>query len=408
MSDVTLIAIVVGALALAGLAVWGVLRWRYVQSLKAHGWQFETSPSIQHVVGLNHPPFGSGFRRRVDDMVHGTSTSGWAFKALEYDHDGWRSDHYVVILPLPRPLPHLHARAHGRPGRVPALPGASTRTVGNCTVHAEDARFADALAPVLAELVPELGHEVTIDHARLVVLDVPAKADALYAAVETGARLAEAVSRAADGFAAPDAPGHLSFTHRPDWVYIPRDDSWLARVPYTRGGHSHEAWDIVHGERDGIGFVRLEHRWKTTHRDKDGRTHTRNHTEYLCPFHVTFPFGALDLGSNPLGIANDRSGLQFESSQFNEAYKVTAADKKFAYDVLHPRMMHWLLERGAPRVHIRTNGHVRIPEGGRWGVAELEAADDFLREFFARVPDFVWQNLGVWPRPVPEAEVRTP
>ena len=27
-----------------------------------------------------------------------------------------------------------------------------------------------------------------------------------------------------------------------------------------------------------------------------------------------------------------------------------------------------------------------------------------LRGFFARVPDFVWQELGAWPRPIPEIE----
>jgi len=32
-----------------------------------------------------------------------------------------------------------------------------------------------------------------------------------------------------------------------------------------------------------------------------------------------------------------------ESEEFNRAFKIKTAQNKFAYDVLHPRMMEWML-----------------------------------------------------------------
>lgn len=404
MNSVGVIIIVVLAVAAIILGIWGYRRWRYVDSLRKRGWTFETSPSISSVVGLNHAPFGAGFEREVDDMVSGTASNGMAFRALEYDYDGWRSNHYVVWFPLPKSLPMLYVRNASRPSTIPGLPRGAELTLGGYSVLGASEDYARRVGGAVAGLMPELGHhEVSVDHANVVVFDVPEDVEALARAVEVGSRIAKAVVEASDADAAAPAPRHLSFNHRPHWGYLPRADDWLGRVPYTRGGRAHEAHDIVHGTDHGISFVRLEHRWKTDHRDKDGKTTTRNHREYLCQYQLGFPFQALDLGSNILGIGNSRSGIQFESAEFNDAYKVTAADGKFASDVLHPRMMEWLLRHGAPRISIRNNGLLRVP-GGDWSVQELEATTSLLLQFFGRVPDFVWQNLGAWPRPVPEAE----
>ena len=35
---------------------------------------------------------------------------------------------------------------------------------------------------------------------------------------------------------------------------------------------------------------------------------------------------------------------------------------------------------------------------------EIDLALRFLHGFFGRVPDFVWQGLGAWPRPIAEIE----
>lgn len=403
MNEIVIIILVLAVVAAVGFGIWGYRRWRYVDGLRKRGWQFETSPSLSEMIGLNHAPFGAGLRRSVDDLVVGRASNGVPFRAIEYDYDGWNSRHYVVIFPLPKSLPFLYARPAARASSIPGLPSGISTTHGSHAVLGASEDYVREMGATVTASMGELdGYEVSVDHANLVVFDVAEDVDELARVVEGGARLAAAVAAASGPWSAPAAPRHIAFNHRPHWTYIARDDSWLQRVPHTRGGHSHRALDIIHGEEHGIGFVRLEHRWKTEHRDKDGKTTTRNHREYLCQHHIRFPFQELDLGSNPLGIANDRTGLQFESADFNSAYKVSAADPKFASDVLHPRMMEWLLAVGSPRIRVRHNGAVQVP-GNKWDLAELDRANDLLVQFFGRVPDFVWQNLGAWPRPVPEA-----
>jgi len=51
-----------------------------------------------------------------------------------------------------------------------------------------------------------------------------------------------------------------------------------------------------------------------------------------------------------IGIGND---IQFESAEFSNAFSVRSVDKKFAYDVCHPRMMEYLLANRDLHVEIQ-------------------------------------------------------
>jgi hypothetical protein len=51
--------------------------------------------------------------------------------------------------------------------------------------------------------------------------------------------------------------------------------------------------------------------------------------------------------------------IRLESLEFSETFSIAAADRKFAYDVLHPRMMEHLLELPGPSLEICRN-HVTL------------------------------------------------
>lgn len=399
-SPIVMVIVIVAVLAAIGFGIWAIMRARYVSGLRKRGWEFVTSPEMREMGGLNCPPFGMGLGRDVDDLVRGTSSGGVPFRAIEYDCDGWKSDHYVVIFPLPSPMPHVHATPASRASRNPWLPTGGQAQVGGHVVRGADPGCAQQVGAIMAGNAALANYEMSVDHANFVVFDVRENADELAKVVEAGAEVARGIANLAPQFPAQPAPQYVAFAHRPTWQYIGRDDTWLNSLAHNTSGHSHEAHDVVRGQDGPISFIRLEHRWKTTHTDSKGNTSTRNHKEFLCEFRHEFPFGELDLGSNMLGIRNDRSGLQFESSAFNSRYRVRAASRKFAYDVLHPRMMEWLLSQDCPQFNFVGNGRIRV-KGQRWDVAELDHNARQLRDFFARVPDFVWQNNGVWPRPIP-------
>lgn len=401
LSSTTLVFIVL-ILAGIGFAIWGVLRWRYVQSLESRGWEFDPKPTLDVAVGLNHAPFGAGFKREVDDLVLGRASNGVPFEAFEYEYAKWHSDHYVLRFPLPSSMPFLYVTSMTSSTAIPDLPRGWVGELGGHAVLAADERYGRDVGGLLTGSLGALdAHELSIDHAFLVVHDVGKGPEELAAAVEAGAVLAERLGAKAAEYPATPAPPHLSFNHRPHWRYIRRDSSWLRAVQHSTGGDDHRASDIVTGERDGISFVRLQHDWTTTSSDGDGGTNTHHHREYLCEFRLAFPFRDLDLGTSTLGIRNDRSGLQFESAAFNRAYRVQASSSKFAHDVLHPRMMEWLLEQERPRFAITADGVVHFDGYGDWEVPAIAHAERTLRGFLARVPDFVYDNLGAQ-RTIPE------
>jgi uncharacterized protein DUF3137 len=85
--------------------------------------------------------------------------------------------------------------------------------------------------------------------------------------------------------------------------------------------------------------------------------------------------------------------IELESEAFNDAFEINTDDRKFAYDVLSPTVMEWLLaDERARRMPVRMGGALLFTV--RTGTAD-DAADrallDFLCDFYDRVPPFVWR-----------------
>lgn len=392
------IAVLVGVALLIGIGFW-IMRARYVKSLRDKGWEFNTSPDISITHGLNVPPFGMGFERKVDDQILGTASDGTPFSAFEYTCDQWTTMGYAVRMPLGRSLRPAEVTS-GQPQS--AITG-HTAAVGNMTAIAEDPNYATDLVEAALPALPGNGR-VTVDHDSIVLTDAPKDADALEAAIEALARVRTALlaspSAAVEG---PPPLTHLSFFDRPDWVYIPRDDSFLGQVNYTGGGSDHEAHNIITSFNDGLPFIRLTHRWTTTTTttDSEGRTttHTHHHKEDLCEFRTSFPFREISFNWGLFG-----GGQRFEWERFNSRFKVRCDDPKFASDVVHQQQMEYLMRIDAPPFAVGHDGRIQVKMGGEWLPDNIDWMTYFLRGFFGHVPDFVWQRLGAWPRPIPELE----
>ncbi|GAA4903843.1 hypothetical protein GCM10025789_23560 [Tessaracoccus lubricantis] len=401
MSDFVVVLVVVLVLAAVGLGVWGMLRHRYVQSLRAKGWEFITSPPLSIVHGLNVPPFGVGFDRRVDDQLLGRAKDGTPFSAFKYACGGWRSDGYVVTMPLPKSLPPGEV-VHGGDTRIPALGEAVE--AGALRASAPTRGYAQELLAVAGAHLHG-PYRVSVDHDNLVLVDAPREADLLEGAIEQLAAVRAALlASTITQYSGPRPPEGLSFHGRPDWAYVPRDDSYLGSVSSTGGGFDHEAHDIIVSRNHGLPFVRLRHTWKTRHtrRDSNGNTTTeiRHHEEVLCEFRTTFPFEDLSVNWGLFGRSQ-----KFEWEDFNRRFTVRADNPKFCSDVIHQRQMEFLMHADAPKFQIAA-GVIRVGDGGDWLPADVDRTSQFLHGFFGRVPNFVWQELGAWPRPIAELEPR--
>lgn len=383
-----------------GLVIWGLLRYLHARQFRQRGWVFERDPGEAAVFGLNRPPFGRGFGRRVREQVSG-QVDGVPFVAVWYTSDTDRRDDFAVVVPLPQSLPGLVV---GTPPVLPAgVRGAGVFAPAGLVAYADDAvwgsRALAAMGQPLGALAGRGSAALSVDGSHLIGLGCVRGADALAASVPLVAAAAAALAAPELAASGPPVPPEMSFTDRPDWIYRSRDDAMLDYVRAHRGGYGHEALDVVLGSDPELSFVALRHEWKTdrqvTHRNADGSTSTRtetdHHREDLCEFQLGFPFVDLSLNKS---FDWGRGRVRFESDDFNRAFSVRCADGKFASDVFHPRQMEFV-QRIRPGAFEIVGDRVYVDHDGR--LETVESWWEFLNGFFGRVPEFVWKNLGVRP-----------
>ncbi|MEA5118825.1 MAG: hypothetical protein VB036_14595 [Propionicimonas sp.] len=392
------------AIAVVGVAVgvfFLVRHRRYVAAVTARGWTRVAHPGLESCFDLQAPPFGLGYERDLSDLVSGSTASGTPFRSFKYSYRGAgpRFSERVVALQLPCALPStfIAGKRHrvGIAGQEVAGDGLSVV----CAVPELAAAVFAAVGPAVSGLVAtEGGLNLSIDGNHLVAVDTPKQPDdleAFLALLEPVARSLTGLSGFAVGLPVPG----FTFFGRPDWQLVGTDDAVLDYYPRRHGGYAHRTEDLVRGSRDGIRLDAFEHHWKEDHTetttDANGNTQTRtvteNKSEAICGFLLPFSLPALSIDG---GLWAGRK-VKFESIDFNKEYSVRAANSKFASDVIHPRMMEWMLASGAPGFAV--DGRVVSFPVGVHDLLQVGACEDTLHGFLRRIPRFVWQDLGLTP-----------
>lgn len=141
--------------------------------------------------------------------------------------------------------------------------------------------------------------------------------------------------------------------------------------------------------------------WETRTVTRNGRTRTERYEathwrRYLIvELGAAFPRlflrteGFLDRVAGFVGFDD----IDFESEEFSRRYFCKSGDRQFAYAMIHPQMMEWLLSRrfegeiNQGLLVMDVSGEQHTPEGCQrvW-----EDATGFVN----RIPDFVWQDYG--------------
>lgn len=106
----------------------------------------------------------------------------------------------------------------------------------------------------------------------------------------------------------------------------------------------------------------------------------------------TLEVGREGLGRKLLGFVGVRD-LQLESEEFNKTFLIRTEDDKFAYDVLHPRMMEWMLsDERALRTSFRfERGDLLTWDREKIDLPKVQWMLDYLCDVLDRVPGFVWK-----------------
>lgn len=111
----------------------------------------------------------------------------------------------------------------------------------------------------------------------------------------------------------------------------------------------------------------------------------------IHPKHVVEKTG---LGSHHI-ITSGSDNIIFESAEFSNKFYIHSADKKFAYDIIHPQMMEFLLAHDKMHIELGAQTIIFYRETQQLSTPEL---DNFLNDayrFFELIPDYVKEDISI-------------
>ena len=198
----------------------------------------------------------------------------------------------------------------------------------------------------------------------------------------------------------------LSFREAKDTSH---DDEY-AHFELFRRGFDRAAYNMIYGEMtydDAIVKVNMgdfTYKTRETYTTRvNGRTVTRtrivkHHFSYFImdlPY-ITMPDllirreGFFDKVASAFG----KNDIDFESAEFSRKYYVKCDSRKFAYDIIHPRMMEFLLETKPGLIDIE-NARICLADGySVWKSHRFGQSLHWTRRFLDHWPGFVVKDLA--------------
>lgn len=175
-----------------------------------------------------------------------------------------------------------------------------------------------------------------------------------------------------------------------------KDRSFQHRFPglsVLRSGEGGQyAFNVASGQLRGRGFLAFDYHYETYSRSKKGGR--RTHHYYLSAVVLEAGFPLLQLHIRPEGLldkiaeAFGQNDIDFESAEFSRRYRVAAADRKWAYDILHTRAIEQLLRLEAFSLEF-DQARAVLWTSGRWEPEVFERRANELADFMDAIPDYV-------------------
>lgn len=152
-------------------------------------------------------------------------------------------------------------------------------------------------------------------------------------------------------------------------------------------GHSRYAHNIMTGKWYGMDMVAFDYHYKTGS-GKNESTHTFSAVIVESPIVLKPLYIRRESFFDKIAEFVGLDDIDFESAEFSRKFYVKASDRKFAYDVIHQRMIEYLLT--APSMNVQFDlMHVMASRGRRFGPAEFEAAAEHIHAIMDLLPDYL-------------------
>jgi hypothetical protein len=173
-----------------------------------------------------------------------------------------------------------------------------------------------------------------------------------------------------------------------------RDDSSVRQLdfPLFHEGRGTESGNLLSGTLQGTPVAAFDFAYWTEWRDSKGIVHRQYH-RFLCAVTDVAAAGpALTIERRGLlshlagALALD--GIQFESDDFDRAYRVSCDDRRFASALVDPAMIAWLLDAPSPVVFQMVGAHLLAASTDR-RPETIPGLLHALLDFRAHIPAFV-------------------
>ena len=178
-------------------------------------------------------------------------------------------------------------------------------------------------------------------------------------------------------------------------------DSKYQHFEVFRRGHSRAAYNTMRGSLviEGRTFPMQmgDFTYKITSGSGKSRSTRTYHFSYLIldvPFPVAHsllirPERFFDRLLGAVGFED----INFESAEFSRKFFVKSSDRRVAYDVVHPRLMEFLLQSPPPVIDIEW-GECCLTDGrNRWEPHQVEQQIAFATRFFELWPNHLVADL---------------
>lgn len=183
----------------------------------------------------------------------------------------------------------------------------------------------------------------------------------------------------------------------------PYHDDQYAHFEIFRRGDNRTAFNTLIGEHTfnshQMGVKAGDFRYTVTSGSGKDRKTTTYTFSYLI-VHLPFPTMP-DLLIRPEHIFDKIAGvfsskdIDFESEEFSRKFHVASPDRKFAYDLCHPRMIEFLLQTSPPAIDIE-HARLCLADGSRvWTPEQFRWMLQFADQFISQWPEHVLKDLRI-------------
>lgn len=177
--------------------------------------------------------------------------------------------------------------------------------------------------------------------------------------------------------------------------YEPKDlwgkDGIYSAISLFNKGDSHQACNIISGNKEGAYVDIFDYQYSTG----SGKNRT-THLVSACILKIPQQFRTLYI--RPENFLDKIAGvvgfddIDFESKEFSSRFYVKSNDKKFAYDIIHPQMMGFLLGfDNTPKIEI-TGHYCAFYRESKMEPAEYIGLYNFAQGFYNKTPHYVLEE----------------